>query len=36
MKNFIEVFKGNNVPEFESIKLINSKPQPTNFKKLLT
>ena len=36
MKNFIEVFKRNNVPEFESIKLINSKPQPANFKKLLT
>ena len=36
MKNFIEVFKRNNVSEFESIKLINSKPQPPNFKKLLT
>ena len=34
--NSAEVLKSNNVPGFESIKLINSKRQPPNPKKLLT
>ena len=36
IKNSVEVPKTNNVPGFESIKLINSKRQPPNRKKLLT
>ena len=35
-KNSIEVLKRSNAPEFESIKLINSKRQPSNLKKLPT
>ena len=35
VKNSVEVLKRNNVPGFESIKLINSKQQPPNLKKLL-
>ena len=36
IKNSVEVLKRDNNPEFESIKLINSKRQPPNLKKLLT
>ena len=36
IKNPVEVLKRNNVPGFQSIKLINSKQQPANLKKLLT
>ena len=36
IKNSVEVLKRNNVPGFESIKLINSMRQPPNLKKLLT
>ena len=36
IKNSVEVLKRNKVPGFESIKLINSKRQPPNLKKLLT
>ena len=36
IKNSVEVLKRNNVPGFESIKLINSNRQPPNLKKLLT
>ena len=34
-KNSVKVLSRNNVPGFESIKLINSKRQPPNLKKLL-
>ena len=36
IKNFVEVLKRNNVPGFESIKIINSKRQQPNLKKLLS
>ena len=36
IKNSVEVRKRNNVPGFESIKLINSKQRPPNLEKLLT
>ena len=36
IENFVKVLKRNNAPEFETIKLINSKRQPPNLKKLLT
>ena len=36
IKNSIEALKRNNIRGFESIKLINSKQQPPNLKKLLT
>ena len=36
IKNSAEVLQGNNVPGFEGIKLINSKQQPPNLKKLPT
>ena len=36
IKNSVEVPKTNNVPGFGSIKLINSKRQSPNRKKLLT
>lgn len=31
-KNFVEFLKGNNVPRFESIKLIKSKQQTPNLR----
>ena len=36
INNSVEVLKRNNVPGFESIKLINSTRQPPNLEKLLT
>ena len=36
IKNSVEVLKRNNIPGFESIKLINSKRQQPNLRKLLT
>ena len=35
IKNSVEVLKRNNVPGFESLKIINSKQHPSNLKKLL-
>ena len=36
IKNSVEVLKRNNISGFGNIKLINSKRQPPNLKKLLT
>ena len=36
IQNSVEVLKRNNIPGLESIKLINTKQQPPNLKKLLT
>ena len=36
IKNCVKVLRRNNISGFESIRLINSNLQPSNFKKLLT